>query len=152
MVYLNTLRTFLFFSDPPGRTRSLPQYPPYTFCFQLPFNTALTSPHPLSDLQFPPQFSIAIMGNGFSLYIVDAALAGVGLFIIKQLFTPKKTPAPLPPGPKPKPLIGNLTDLPPPGEQEWVHWGKHKELYGALTLGLCYSEIVNLTSCSLHPD
>ena len=70
------------------------------------------------------------MGNGFSMYIVDAALAGVGLFILKQLFTPKKTPAPLPPGPKPKPIIGNLGDLPPAGEQEWVHWGKHKELYG----------------------
>ncbi|KAK4937903.1 hypothetical protein LTR10_021544 [Elasticomyces elasticus] len=34
---------------------------------------------------------------------------------------------PLPPGPKGKPLIGNLSDLPPPGVQEWVHWTPHKD-------------------------
>jgi hypothetical protein len=36
----------------------------------------------------------------------------------------------LPPGPKGKPIIGNLFDLPPTGQQEWIHWLKHKEQYG----------------------
>ncbi|EXJ67794.1 uncharacterized protein A1O5_09140 [Cladophialophora psammophila CBS 110553] len=39
----------------------------------------------------------------------------------------------LPPGPKPKPLLGNLPDLPPTGAKEWLHWIKHKELYGPIS-------------------
>lgn len=35
---------------------------------------------------------------------------------------------PLPPGPRPVPIIGNLLDLPNSGEGP--HWGKHKAAYG----------------------
>jgi hypothetical protein len=38
--------------------------------------------------------------------------------------------APLPPGPKRLPLVGNIADLPPSGTLEYLHWFKHKELYG----------------------
>ncbi|KIX99846.1 uncharacterized protein Z520_04482 [Fonsecaea multimorphosa CBS 102226] len=40
---------------------------------------------------------------------------------------------PLPPGPKPRLLVGNLPDLPPTGAKEWLHWIKHKELYGPIS-------------------
>ncbi|THG94402.1 hypothetical protein EW145_g8146, partial [Phellinidium pouzarii] len=70
---------------------------------------------------------------GASMLLFNVLLAGLGIFLVKTLLTPKKTPAPLPPGPKPKPVIGNLLDLPPPNEQEWVHWGKHKALYGPIS-------------------
>lgn len=67
---------------------------------------------------------------GALILVTDVVLGAVGLYILKTFLTPKKTPAPLPPGPKPKPIVGNVADLPPPGEQEWVHWLKHKDLYG----------------------
>ena len=54
----------------------------------------------------------------------------VVLYLTRLLIMPKKTPAPLPPGPPSKPIIGNLRDLPPQDAQEWQHWLKHKELYG----------------------
>jgi len=41
--------------------------------------------------------------------------------------------APLPPGPKPQFLVGNLKDLPKPGEREWEHWLKHKNLYSGIS-------------------
>lgn len=42
----------------------------------------------------------------------------------------KKQRAPLPPGPPPKPLIGNLRDLPSPDQKNWVHFLQHRDLYG----------------------
>jgi cytochrome P450 len=39
----------------------------------------------------------------------------------------------LPPGPKPKFLLGNIPDLPPAGEKEWLHWLKLKDHYGPIS-------------------
>ncbi len=39
--------------------------------------------------------------------------------------------APLPPGPRGFPLVGNVNDLPKSGVLEAHHWLKHKELYGS---------------------
>ncbi|VUC35883.1 unnamed protein product [Clonostachys rosea] len=39
----------------------------------------------------------------------------------------------LPPAPKPWPLIGNITDLPPRGVPEYQHWLKHKDQLGILS-------------------
>ncbi|KAJ9647671.1 hypothetical protein H2204_000301 [Knufia peltigerae] len=41
--------------------------------------------------------------------------------------------APLPPGPKGLPILGNLNDLPKPGQFEPRHWLKHKDLYGPIS-------------------
>jgi hypothetical protein len=40
---------------------------------------------------------------------------------------------PLPPGPKGLPLVGNISDLPPQGSQEYLHWKQFKERYGPLS-------------------
>ncbi|EJC98989.1 cytochrome P450 [Fomitiporia mediterranea MF3/22] len=66
------------------------------------------------------------------LVLASLFLGILFLWLVKMLLRPK-TSAPLPPGPEPKPIIGNLMDLPPPGAQEWVHWAKHKELYGPIS-------------------
>lgn len=58
-------------------------------------------------------------------------LVPLALYLLHRFSTTVKQ-APLPPGPKPKFLIGNLLDLPKPGELEWEHWLKHKDLYGPL--------------------
>ncbi|KAJ5648513.1 hypothetical protein N7490_004885 [Penicillium lividum] len=65
-----------------------------------------------------------------TLAVLTAAVAV--FFIIRALISKQKL-APFPPGPKGKPLIGNLLDLPAPGKQEWQHWLRHKELYGPLS-------------------
>ena len=51
-------------------------------------------------------------------------------YAFRRVLTQKRV-AKLPPGPKGKPIIGNLLDLPPSGHQECIHWFKHKEIYGA---------------------
>ncbi|EME87650.1 uncharacterized protein MYCFIDRAFT_201210 [Pseudocercospora fijiensis CIRAD86] len=40
---------------------------------------------------------------------------------------------PLPPGPKPLPLVGNVLDLPPSGVPEFKHWFRHKDKYGPVS-------------------
>ena len=54
----------------------------------------------------------------------------VVFYLTRSLIMRRKTPAPLPPGPPSKPIIGNLKDLPPQDAQEWQNWLKHKEVYG----------------------
>ncbi|KAJ5808623.1 hypothetical protein N7474_009892 [Penicillium riverlandense] len=68
------------------------------------------------------------MSVSFSLFclIIGAFL----LYAIKVLLTSNKAHGPLPPGPSPKPVVGNISDLPPRGAQDWMHWLKHKDLYG----------------------
>ncbi|KAJ5924644.1 hypothetical protein N7466_008831 [Penicillium verhagenii] len=67
-------------------------------------------------------------------YITLAALAAISAFILAlRAFTVKPKLAKLPPGPKGRPIIGNLLDLPADGKQEWQHWLQHKELYGPLS-------------------
>ncbi|KAJ5334140.1 uncharacterized protein N7506_007923 [Penicillium brevicompactum] len=64
------------------------------------------------------------------LRILLAALTGA--FVI-YTFLKSKGGSRLPPGPRGKPVIGNLLDLPAAGKQEWQHWLKHKDLYGPLS-------------------
>lgn len=66
----------------------------------------------------------------FSSALVTLAIGAVLLYVIKNLVARKNGAGPLPPGPPPKPIVGNISDLPPKGAQDWMHWLKHKELYG----------------------
>lgn len=62
--------------------------------------------------------------------LVGVVLLAIVLYAIKLVIFRKNAPGPLPPGPKGKPIIGNISDLPAPGTADWVHWLKHKDLYG----------------------
>lgn len=64
---------------------------------------------------------------------LDLALGAGGLYLIVRVYRSRGYPAPLPPGPKRSFLFGNLKDLPPPGEPEWIHWAKYKARYGPLS-------------------
>ncbi|KAJ5793144.1 uncharacterized protein N7503_009122 [Penicillium pulvis] len=69
---------------------------------------------------------------GFTtLAALTAALAF--FFFILRTFSLEPKLGKLPPGPKGKPIIGNLLDLPAEGAQECTHWLRHKELYGPLS-------------------
>ncbi|KAJ9656519.1 hypothetical protein H2198_004868 [Neophaeococcomyces mojaviensis] len=71
---------------------------------------------------------------GLTVFQVGLGLAFlIGIIKVYLPTLLQNTYQPLPPGPKRKPLIGNLSDLPPSGVQEWVHWSKHKKLYGPIS-------------------
>ncbi|TDL26571.1 cytochrome P450 [Rickenella mellea] len=65
--------------------------------------------------------------------ILDVSVGILALYLLKHYLLPSKSTSklPLPPGPKPRPLIGNLLDL--PKEYDWLHWAKHKPLYGPIS-------------------
>lgn len=66
--------------------------------------------------------------------LVSALAVGLALLAIALwLCTSNQHLAPLPPGPKGLPLIGNINDLPPAGAPDYQHWIKFKELYGPLS-------------------
>ncbi|OQE21561.1 hypothetical protein PENFLA_c014G03275 [Penicillium flavigenum] len=66
--------------------------------------------------------------------LLSAILGLLTFLLITRLWVRRKIPlGPLPPGPQPKPIVGNIADLPPPGVQDWMHWLKHKDLYGPIS-------------------
>lgn len=56
----------------------------------------------------------------------------VGFFLCAYHFW-KKPSHKLPPGPKPLPSSGNITDMPPAGTPEYQHWLKSKDSYGPIS-------------------
>ncbi|OGM48730.1 O-methylsterigmatocystin oxidoreductase [Aspergillus bombycis] len=67
------------------------------------------------------------------LLVVSLLLGLAGLYIVRWSLGAWKTLKRLPPGPPSKPIIGNLLDLPSPGTPDWLHWLKHKALYGPIS-------------------
>ncbi|KAE8385720.1 cytochrome P450 [Aspergillus alliaceus] len=75
------------------------------------------------------------MAVTISLSTICTALLGLAVLYVTKiaLVHEKRASAPLPPGPPPKPIVGNLGDLPKPEEKDWLHWLKHKKLYGPIS-------------------
>lgn len=73
--------------------------------------------------------------------LIAVVVGALVLYTIKLQLTRKNAPGPLPPGPPGKPILGNIADLSQPGEQDWVHWLKHKTEYGECAVrGIEYRE------------
>ncbi|KAE8401933.1 cytochrome P450 [Aspergillus pseudonomiae] len=68
-----------------------------------------------------------------SSIILGLASGIICLYFLRSFLAKKKALGPLPPGPRPKPIIGNLWDLPSQGTRDWLHWLKHKDLYGPIS-------------------
>ena len=54
-------------------------------------------------------------------------------YVVFHFLRRKRHHYPLPPGPKGLPIVGNINDLPKPGERECDHWIKYKDLYGPIS-------------------
>ncbi|KAJ6101032.1 hypothetical protein N7499_000662 [Penicillium canescens] len=67
------------------------------------------------------------------MFWLSLLLAVVAFCAITALRGRQKQTLPLPPGPRRKFIIGNLGDLPSPGQQDWHHWTEHKERYGPIS-------------------
>lgn len=72
-----------------------------------------------------------------TLHLAIGLATIISLYLIK---ISKKT-GQYPPGPNGLPLVGNLYDLPKPGELEAHHWAKHKDLYGLSPLMSIFFEL-----------
>ncbi|KAG8420630.1 hypothetical protein J3459_010888 [Metarhizium acridum] len=55
------------------------------------------------------------------------------VYLVYRLYIRGQRKAQLPPGPKPWPLLGNITDLPSQDVPEYQHWLKHKDTYGPIS-------------------
>ncbi|KAF9695815.1 hypothetical protein EKO04_006159 [Ascochyta lentis] len=68
------------------------------------------------------------------ILLLSGTIILVALYAVNELVLKRSAKSlPLPPGPKGLPLIGNVRDLPPPGEKEYLHWLKLKDAYGPIS-------------------
>jgi hypothetical protein len=77
--------------------------------------------------------------------LLDIALLVLGLVLLKKALS-RPSAAPLPPGPRRLPLLGNLLDM--PTSQEWLtfaNWGKK---WGTLFVFLLYQDALTMLTMS----
>lgn len=70
--------------------------------------------------------------HNMNLLIPIIVILFVPLILLWLLFSHKRSYR-LPPGPRGLPLLDNIHDLPSPGTSEYLHWLKHKDLYGPIS-------------------
>ncbi|KAL6832819.1 cytochrome P450 [Trichoderma camerunense] len=65
--------------------------------------------------------------------IAQGIIVLIGVLVYSLFFRKKRGALlPLPPGPKPIPILGNIRDGPPPGVPEFEHWVTFKDKYGPI--------------------
>ncbi|KAL4755996.1 cytochrome P450 [Aspergillus foveolatus] len=87
------------------------------------------------------------------MYIFLCVTALLSLYLLKLMFYRISADGPLPPGPKPLPIVRNVRDMPASGSAEWLHWLKHKELYGPIcTVSVLGQRLVILNDARIAFD
>lgn len=72
------------------------------------------------------------MSHMTGLFVLFPAL--LSLYLVVALAGRWRNRPPLPPGPRSViPWIGNLDALPKGGQKEYLHWLRHRDLYGEYT-------------------
>ncbi|KAL7954630.1 cytochrome P450 [Trichoderma compactum] len=65
--------------------------------------------------------------------IAQGIIVLIGVLVYSLFFRGKRALLPLPPGPKPLPILGNIRDIPPKGVPDFLHWLTFKDKYGPIS-------------------